>query len=309
LTFGGFQVLAVVVYNQAVREADLERRNQPSQTSSTALLDEEIFITQLHRRAVLLNDEFQKKVLDIVAEHAVADQEEQMVKLHRLSSVAFSNSSRNQIQFTSSLVYRADPNRAASDQQASSSKSSTTTGDTTATATLPAERKGSGAELFPARIPSLTTNRHPSMREFRKVKGDPGELLGTRMTCIFTSGASGPVEVWPAPEKAPGRMREKLSEYAAEGVPWPRCAQILDPVRASVVCEGPEQMVQVAEWFLRQAPQIESYSMEPDTRLVVCRVKNKFAFSTDSLVIQRSFPRARTDRLISLQISALLAVA
>jgi hypothetical protein len=45
-------------------------------------------------------------------------------------------------------------------------------------------------------------------------------------------------------------MREKLAEYAAEGAAWPLCANILDPVRASVVCGGPGQMVEVAEWFL-----------------------------------------------------------
>ena len=41
------------------------------------------------------------------------------------------------------------------------------------------------------------------------------------------------------------RMREKLSEYAAEGAPWPLAASILDPVRLSIVCEGPAQILEV----------------------------------------------------------------
>ena len=40
------------------------------------------------------------------------------------------------------------------------------------------------------------------------------------------------------------RMREKLREYAAEGAAWPVTASILDPVRLSVVCDGPAHIVQ-----------------------------------------------------------------
>ena len=42
-----------------------------------------------------------------------------------------------------------------------------------------------------------------------------------------------------------GRMLEKLVDYAAEGAQWPLTACILDPVRASVICSGPTQMLQV----------------------------------------------------------------
>ena len=41
-------------------------------------------------------------------------------------------------------------------------------------------------------------------------------------------------------------MREKLAEYAAEGATWPLTANILDPVRSSVVCNGPAQMLEVS---------------------------------------------------------------
>jgi hypothetical protein len=44
------------------------------------------------------------------------------------------------------------------------------------------------------------------------------------------------VEFRPAPVKTAARMHEKLAEYAAGGVAWPRCAAILDPVR-SLQCD------------------------------------------------------------------------
>ena len=40
-------------------------------------------------------------------------------------------------------------------------------------------------------------------------------------------------------------MREKLAEYADDGAEWPLTACILDPVRASVSCPGPAQILEV----------------------------------------------------------------
>jgi hypothetical protein len=41
-------------------------------------------------------------------------------------------------------------------------------------------------------------------------------------------------------------MREKLSEYALEGADWPLTANIIDPVRLSVICNGPRQILEVS---------------------------------------------------------------
>ena len=57
-------------------------------------------------------------------------------------------------------------------------------------------------------------------------------------------------------------MQEKVAEYAGEGAEWPRTACILDPVRASVVCSGPAQMLEVGPSVLskpnaqKAAPQL-----------------------------------------------------
>ncbi len=62
----------------------------------------------------------------------------------------------------------------------------------------------------------------------------------------FAEGPA-PIKLQPAPQKRVERMRDKISKYgsteAASG--WPRAARILDPVRASIVCEGASQMLQV----------------------------------------------------------------
>ena len=40
-------------------------------------------------------------------------------------------------------------------------------------------------------------------------------------------------------------MREKLAEYASQGGVWPVTACILDPIRTSIVCSGPAQILEV----------------------------------------------------------------
>jgi hypothetical protein len=65
--------------------------------------------------------------------------------------------------------------------------------------------------------------------------------------CHFDEGAA-PVAVHHAPVKSIARMREKLLEYSQEGnqwAGWPLTAHILDPIRTSIVCNGPSQILQV----------------------------------------------------------------
>ena len=91
--------------------------------------------------------------------------------------------------------------------------------------------------------------------------------------------------------KGTSRMREKLIEYAAEGSVWPYSAEILDPVRLSIVCECPSHILQVASWFTSLSA--SSQSMPGATSigafcslssvLPVVRVKNKFAFAPEQL--------------------------
>ena len=64
--------------------------------------------------------------------------------------------------------------------------------------------------------------------------------------CLFDDGPSA-VEVHLAGPKTTARMLEKLADYAPPHPQseWPLCANILDPVRLSVVCRGPQEIIQV----------------------------------------------------------------
>jgi hypothetical protein len=122
---------------------------------------------------------------------------------------------------------------------------------------------------MPQRAPSIKSNSAQSSTSFG--------LSVPEIMCKFQGGAH-PVWVSPAQAKTAARMREKIQEYMAGGSEWPRAACILDPVRASVVCEGAAQIVQVAHWFLGGQP------ADSGPPFLVCRVKNKFALSNSELV-------------------------
>eukprot|EP00291_Cryptomonas_curvata_P027473 CAMPEP_0172208936 /NCGR_PEP_ID=MMETSP1050-20130122/34795_1 /TAXON_ID=233186 /ORGANISM="Cryptomonas curvata, Strain CCAP979/52" /LENGTH=560 /DNA_ID=CAMNT_0012888675 /DNA_START=1 /DNA_END=1683 /DNA_ORIENTATION=- len=105
-----------------------------------------------------------------------------------------------------------------------------------------------------------------------QLKCDHSLRVSTIFCCEFTQGM-GFVEVHPAPVKTVTRMRTKLTEYAPPHPSsiWPLCANIMDPVRATIVCSSPAEILQVAGWFSNH---------EDETSLIVCRVKNKFSANT-----------------------------
>ncbi len=71
--------------------------------------------------------------------------------------------------------------------------------------------------------------------------------LAQVMLCLFAEGPDF-VAVHGGPVKGLVRMREKLLEYAHAGdawADWPLVANILDPIRATIVCNSPSQILQV----------------------------------------------------------------
>jgi hypothetical protein len=124
--------------------------------------------------------------------------------------------------------------------------------------------------------------RTPSASLFMRTRSDStvassGALAVPEIMCQFRDGVF-PVWVSPAQAKTVARMTEKVQEYVADGAEWPRTACILDPVRATVVCEGAAQILEVAGWFLA-GQTASAKQMFP-----VCRIKNKFALSSSELV-------------------------
>ncbi len=95
--------------------------------------------------------------------------------------------------------------------------------------------------------------------------------------CLFEGRVEGQITVHPAPPKSVQRMREKLTKYAAPHPKaiWPLSANILDPVRVSLVCRGPAQMLEVLSWFSGNAGAKSGFRM--------CRLKNRFAFPEDEI--------------------------
>ncbi len=115
-------------------------------------------------------------------------------------------------------------------------------------------------------------------------------LAAVEVQCVFAGGVASDVSVCPAPTKTAARMREKLAEYEAEGAIWPLTAQILDPVRASVVCHGPAEMLEAAQWFVENGQPAALDGSKRQSRLRVCRVKNKFALAKEELVSAAARP-------------------
>jgi hypothetical protein len=179
----------------------------PAPTLLATLGEEEVFLAQLTSRAMLLNVEFQAKVLDVVNGHAAPPHDDD-----GWPSV------------------EVDPAEAVSNQVVAALSSGRSSW------TLPRE--------------------------------------AIEVLCRF-DGGEGDVVVHMAPQKAVARMREKMLEYAPPHPQgrWPLSANILDPVRASIVCDGSDQVVQVARWFTEH---------EAETGLVVCRLKNTFSAAHDT---------------------------
>ena len=84
-------------------------------------------------------------------------------------------------------------------------------------------------------------------------KSKSGRERYTKITCRFMDNEDDIVEVYFAPPKTSARMREKLKKYCYPHpkAVWPLCANIVDPVRISIVCKGSSKIVQVLSWFTK----------------------------------------------------------
>ena len=159
------------------------------------------------------------------------------------------------------------------------------------------------------RLKSMGFGRQ-SMTESVKARGGDDASIATpslwlrsavAAECAFITRGKSRVEVYPAPVKTLHRMREKVKEYfgesAAGGGKWPLCANILDPVRASVVCNGPAEILEIFNWFtgrtvasqkgVDRGQELEDGTASSNVGNVlmpVCRVKNKFALPKEELV-------------------------
>ena len=105
---------------------------------------------------------------------------------------------------------------------------------------FPASKPSRSANLQKhSAFPSVHRRALQSITEFSAIEdGSSITAVQFQFKGHYTS-----VEFHPAPIKTLGRMREKISEYASAA--WPLCANILDPVRCSIVCDNPEAILDV----------------------------------------------------------------
>jgi len=198
------------------------------------LCDEEVFLVQLHRRARLLSTSFHCAVLSALRAHAPG----RGVAINHRGVIAGANPPHV---------------RAMAFLPTSSSAS---------TASLhlwPALSRSRRRPHPLAPPPSVLGEPRPPLRPpvptlFDRVgyagSLEEGHIGGEELICMFSDGP-GTVEVHLGPIKSLSRMREKLAEYAPPnpGGVWPLTANILDPVRLSLVVRGPARVLELARWL------------------------------------------------------------
>ena len=85
-------------------------------------------------------------------------------------------------------------------------------------------------------------NSNKARRRLKEMVKPHGDKSTCECICVFRglddgeNTTAGAVGVMSAPPKGAIRMREKLSEYAADGAPWPLTGSVLDPVSTSISC-------------------------------------------------------------------------
>lgn len=136
--------------------------------------------------------------------------------------------------------------------------------------------------LRPTRSFAPSNASNASLREQERDDTLQNQLNEKAVLAELALSACDDVQVHGAPIKTKARMREKVKCYqdasawgsTADDQPMlPLTACILDPVRASVVCNGPKAILAHVAWFINSGS---------DFALPSVRIKNKFAMQDSS---------------------------
>ena len=255
--------------------------------SMAPLKGEEIFVAHLYHRAQLLNPEFQGRILELVQGHAVPenDMQEAENRMEPMADVSLEH-------------YLPEVGQAVVVNIGSGFDNTCNVGTA---ANTPFVQAGAGISLSTAHltfrnVSGGTPINHSHLKNESDRHQQSNSLCGScshDLRCIFSGGSRDRVEVCAGTVKTQTRMREKLAEYAMEGMAWPLTACILDPVRASVVCTGPAQILEVANWFINAGnaslansgdSDMQARGWDLEGKLLVCRIKNKFSLDKFQLV-------------------------
>jgi hypothetical protein len=275
--------------------------------SAPVMLQEGVFLWQLYRRATLLNDGFQRAVLTVIRNHEAAatliPNRSDVARAGENTSSIIMTADTAQPQASNTPPRVSLPRQLPLADLGFYRRNS---GSDAMSRTMPNSPSRFGSIFFhdvsaiSGSLRLMCSEKETSfspkdelMKSFLSsadARAGPGELQGTASAatasesanigweglCCFkarggTVPSTGLVEVVPAPIKSLARMQEKLHEYAGVGAHWPLAANILDPVRAAVVCAGALQVLEALNWFA--SPAAKAAGLE------VCKVKNKFAQS------------------------------
>ena len=247
--------------------------------------DEEIFLCQLNRRATLLNHAFHVKVREVVQQHEIKNGDD----TDRSSSAILGPYVRHEAGTTESVqriqqVVTAHP----SHDTRNSLRECKTDGRLEATDSgVFIAVKGTKIHQYESASQARLLSRNKISPEQEHIAGTAMQvqtefcrtesnqsLFGAceRVECRFQTHPAY-IEMYFAPIKTIARMREKVAEYARANEKWPHSANILDPVRASIVCDSPSEILEAFEWFRSGNPGLQ-----------LCRLKNKFAYQREDLV-------------------------
>jgi hypothetical protein len=318
------QVEAVIVHGHMLREATLERRRMldpncdvkfdttclpvdpATMASSVPLRVEEVLVTQLLHRARLLDSQFQSEVVAVITQHTAPEAQagyrdsDQPCGADTTPPSQAAWASANSLRHCGS---RMEPSAVAENVRNRALWIHQSFGSGEGVQRGLRGQLGFSGSNHRSDLERSTTFKSKTWTEVVEAPSTSSKsLTTTEVQCAFSGGGVGLVEVHRAPVKTAERARDKLFEYAGDGAVWPLTACILDPLRAAVVCEGPEHMVEVADWFVclglgaRDGSECggglgggcaggsEQYQGKAGRRLRACRVKNKFALERKLLV-------------------------
>ncbi len=286
-----------MVYDLAMEEVNFERLHRSNGDNahvgiSVTGLNEEVFLAQLHRRSLLLNKEFQDAVTGVVTCHVALERDVTIMAnaVSNMRSCSTSSVSNMRSCSTSSSISEVP---IVSNHRLLGWSRHKLNAFPSASASLTCEDSGGppNSGKFQLGLASGTLrerHRKGSLQGASDIfteSTDSDGPRGTQITCKF-SDRTDVVDVVPAPIKTLARMQEKVLEYSAEattsteegkqGNGWPQTARILDPVRTSIVCNGPAHILEAFQWF--------SSGCEACPSKPICRFKNRFSYAKEELL-------------------------
>mmetsp|Transcript_31044 Transcript_31044/g.83369 ORF Transcript_31044/g.83369 Transcript_31044/m.83369 type:complete len:391 (-) Transcript_31044:332-1504(-) len=250
---------------------------------------EEVFVSQLARRASLLDSTFQRSVYEVLSRHAIS--KVSLSGKEPIVSSSSSNASEEGDTNTGLSVSRNMPDggnhvRAENHNNHNNHSAKARWEDGAGEGSVsdahenqsensqPKDANPAANGLDSKDPPPIVRLQYWFKRSDGRSPADGGERGAEehphRSNSHDSDGWRDWVELRQAKPKKTSRMLEKLRKYSPPHprAHWPLAANILDPVRCSIICNGASAMLQVHRWFADR---------QDKSSIPICRIKNKFS--------------------------------